>query len=111
MDEKLKKAVDRVLFLHRDQNYKMPYAIGIVANETGISKKDLAAALAKRRWQKKEIQDIKRTLNQKKRNPFYPVKEKCRECGTELSYGQDKCPLCNADTGWIFDIAEGVHEI
>ena len=112
MPERLQKAVDRVMFLNRDQGYMIPYAIGIVSKETGIDKSEIASAMAERRWQKKEAEDIKRTLGKKKERKQPPrASEKCRECGYDLSYREDQCPLCGVDTGWIFDISENIDEI
>jgi len=117
MQERLQKAVRRVFFLKRDQGYSIPYAIGIVSRETGIPKKEISRALHARGQQKKDIADIKRTLKHADskekglRGYAKGAKEKCRECGHELSYMQDKCPLCGVDTGWIFGIAENIDEI
>ena len=98
MQERLDAAVERVKSLMR-QGYKAPYAIGIVANEKGLNKADIARAMSSRRWHKPK------SAEQKPKPPTgydLNMPELCRECGHPLERGDEICSLCGDDTSWIW---------
>lgn len=97
MQERLNAAVERVKSLMR-QGYKAPYAIGIVANEKGLSKTDIAQAMAARRWPKPEPRPEPKLPTPK----YLDMPELCRECGHPLERGDKLCSLCGDDVSWIW---------
>jgi uncharacterized protein YoaH (UPF0181 family) len=102
VQEKIDAAVERVKSLMR-QGYKAPYAIGIVANETGIDKTLIAKAMAARRWHPQSPTPPTPTPAPPEPQPKYlDASELCRECGYELERGEALCPLCGEDTSWIW---------
>lgn len=112
MPDSLQSAVDLARSFMR-QGYDGSYAIGMASKRTGLGKKEIASAMSSRRWDKREIGDIKKTLSaaKNKENLYRSATEKCRDCGADLSYKQEQCNLCGADTQWIWEIAERIDEI
>jgi hypothetical protein len=91
--DSVKNAADRALKLMKTQDRGL--AIWMAADEYQVSTKDVAKELSGRK--RKKSQDKKRKLKN-----YGDSSEKCRECGQRLSFGDRDCPLCGADTSWVW---------